>query len=1423
MKVTNWFNMISIGECSGKIKRQSIQLWVITSMLIAVHSSYAQVEVVNSTLQFQNIGIEQGFSQNSVSDILQDSRGFMWFATPNGLFQYDGYKFKTYSNEENNPNSISHNQLVDIQKGRNGSIWCLTNSVINRYNPVADNFTRFDLKHTGLTSFRSICIDRENPRRIWLGTDDNMALVLLNETSSDIIKIIYPAIVSPKIEHVGALRINSISQDSKGNIWTSFRNYLIKIVLNEGKPVVQSIGKKGYISFFVENANGDMVVSLPNGISKVLERNDELLYNTSETRIQLPDNYTNRKINQIIVKEDGRLLLVSWRTGILELNSNYEELASYPLRKNKDDFNGGDFSRVLVDKSGILWLGTYRGGLYKCDLHRKPFFTVGHRKDGKSGILTDRFINQISGDKNGNIWLGTHSGGINRLKIDEQKVKYYSNFNKEVGLSNNANCWATCYDSNGNLWLSYDGLGIKRVRINNEGEVGSVTTYDASTKPALPLGSVHFFYEDRNGIIWMANHARGGLALIEDANTNPQFIFIKDLRFEDISVSALYYDEDEYLWVATLHHGIFKMKFDEEYQVKELVNISELNDIADVPVFSFYEDAQKNMWMATFGHGLVKLLPSEQVHKYTRTSYRKKNGLPNDAVYAILNTSDDSLWISTDDGISCFRIKEETFVNYNVFDGLQNNNFRKWSALKNSDGYLLFGGTSGFTYFKPEDFSSVVKLPQVQITKLNVLQKDVPFWAYQYRNEKSANSDLQELILEPNQHSFSVEFASLQFANPEKIKYKYQLLGADKDWITVDSDQRLAAYAHLNHGHYTFRVAASSTGGVFSDDYAQIDLYLQPHWYETWWAFMLYLFTIVGLSIVGLRFQYRRQQLRSQLQLEKMERKNSIELNKAKLNFFTNISHELKTPLTIISGLVDKTLNSQDFSNAKSNLSSIGKNSNRMLQLVNQLLDFRKVEAGHLPASFVKTDFVDFTREISESFKVYAANKNYEFNFSSEFEKLDVIFDPDKIEKVISNLLANAIKYTQEGGSINIQLSDVNASYGDRISVLNKKSQLSDYLQVVVSDNGKGIAADQVNKVFEEFYQVNKNDSYTNVDKGVGIGLAYSKMLIELHNGVIFAESDEGKGASFYVIIPRIQEGNVDDEEVSDQQVQEAIGNAHNKYDDAPFVIQNSVENLNEEIIFHDHEILVVEDNNEIREFLVDYLKKHFKVIEAEDGQQGFELAMERIPDLIISDVMMPNMDGYEMCKLVKEDEKTNHIPIILLTANAQTEQRIEGLKAGADSYIPKPFHLEHLITRIQKLLELRSKLKQKYLSLSGEMTLEEIDFNAEDKSFLKNIDAIIEENLSNSELSVKDIESSLGYSRMQLYRKLKSITDLSAVEYIRNYRLKKAVEMMHSTNLRVTEIVFSVGFTSASYFGKCFRQKYGKTPTDFVKDARNL
>jgi len=1415
--------MTSIGGCFGKIKRQSIQLWVITSMLIAVHSSYAQVEVVNSTLQFQNIGIEQGFSQNSVYDVLQDSRGFMWFATPNGLFQYDGYKFKIYSNEENNPNSISHNELVDIQEDRNGSIWCLTKSAINRYNPVADNFTRFDLKHTGLSRFRSMCVDRDNSNRIWLGTDENMALVILNETSSDIKKIVYPVITSPKIAHVGAMRIRTINQDSSGNIWSSFRNHLVKINLVEGRPVVTSIGKHGYISSFIEAFDDDLIVSLPKGISRVTNHNGELRYNTKETRIQLPADYTNARINQTIVKDDGAILLMSWRNGILELDANYNKTASYPLRKNNDDFNGGNFSKVLVDKSGILWLGTFRGGLYKCDLHRKPFFTIGHRKDGKRGVLSDRFINQISGDSNGNIWLGTHSGGVNRLKIDGQKVTHYPNFNKEIGLSNNANCWATCYDSNGNLWVSYDGKGVKRIQLHKDGEVKAVESYSLDTDAKMPFRRVLFFYEDLNGIIWMANQARRGLSIIQDANAKPKFIDVEDVRFEDKSVSALHYDSEGYLWVATLYQGIYKLKFDANYKIQELINVSALNGLADVPVFSFYEDAQKNMWMASFGHGLVKLSPSEQAHCYSSVSYRKKNGLPNDAVYAILNTDDDKLWISTDNGISCFRIDEETFVNYNVFDGLQNNNFRKWSALKNSDGYLFFGGTSGFTYFKPQDFNKVVKLPQVQITKLNVLQKDVPFLAYQYRSKQKSNRDLQELVLSPNQHSFSVEFASLQFGNPEKSKYKYQLLGADKDWITVESDQRLASYSHLKHGHYTFRVAASSSEGVFSNEYAQLNIYLKPHWYETIWAYFIYSILLIALIIIGFLFQNKRQKLKNQLQLEKMERNNALELNKAKLSFFTNISHELKTPLTIISGLVDKTLHSNERDSVKDNLSNIGRNTQRLLHLVSQLLDFRKVEAGHLPAHFIKTDVVKFLDVLSESFKTYAANKNYHFKFDAGYKHLDVIFDPDKLEKVVSNLLSNAIKYNHEGGAIQLSINPVGTDYQDRILKLNGANALEDYFLISVKDSGKGIAADMVNKVFEEFYQVQQNSSYTNVDKGVGIGLAYSKMLVNLHAGVIFAESVEGIGSTFNVILPKKQLKFNEAEQAVKTQVTEAIDNAQSKYVESPFVIKSELYDEEDEVNFFDYEILVVEDNREIREFLVDFLKKRFKIVEAEDGMQGLALAQERIPDLIISDVMMPNMDGYEMCKLIKEDEKTNHIPVILLTANAQTEQRIEGLKAGADSYIPKPFHLEHLMTRIQKLVELRNKLKQKYLALSGTMTLEEIDFNAEDKSFLKNMDAIIEENLSNSELSVKDIESSLGYSRMQLYRKLKSITDLSAVEYIRNYRLKRAVEMMHSTNLRVTEIVFSVGFTSASYFGKCFKQKYGKTPTDFVKDARSI
>lgn len=1406
------------------MKSKILSCLVVILFASVLTPALSQINVGIKSIDIQNVGYKDGFTQNSVRDIVQDNTGYIWVGTPNGLFKYDGYNFEQYNKILGNENSIDNNEIIRLTKDNLGNIWILTRSSLNKYNSVSNKITRFPLKELGIQVYRTILVDKKHPNRIWVGSYNNLALLIFDNTMSKIEKIVYPIISNEQFDDFKRLNLRDIAQDNQGNIWVTFRQFLVKITCEDETPFITHIGNNGFIASIENGFDNNVMVGLSTGLYNVVSKTDGTLeYGTQATKIQLSTSIYEKKIDDIIATHDDRRLIVSWLNGIEFIDSlgNIHQLTSGSLFPIKED----NYGSAIIDRSGILWLGTFRRGLFKANINKKAFYSITNNQSGQSE-LKDGFINQMDIDEWGNLLAGSHTQGLIRVNLKNLKVQV-TNSHKNITDGKPQTCWAVSYTKSRELWYTLLNKGIVIEKYNELGKIISKRTITSKDFPEFPFDRVRLFYEDPKGNLWIGCHASEGLYLVERNNGKINF---KKINYPSLntSISLMFLDSKDRFWLGTISDGLFMLEMTDNYEVTNtnIIRVDKATDWQSVmksPIFSIHEDKNGSFWLASFGSGLIKLMPDENDDNlYHFSNYRKKDGLANDGIYSILDDEKGNLWISTDEGISKFNPVDKKFINYNIYDGVENNNFRKWSVCKSIDRIMFFGGTNGITYYSPNDIESSNFLPEVHITNFKVLQNEINFGNYTFHSkDKSDENKYPSLELKPDEHSFSIEFAAFQFDNPKNNRYKYMLEGIDNDWIEVRSDKRYASYSFLPPGDYIFKVKAANIDGVWNENYEAINIKLKSHWYKTIWAKFSYFLMLFLIIFFLARFQYRRQQLQNQLEIEKIARDNEEELHQAKLNFFTNISHEIKTPLTIITGLLDKMRNNYTENQMlKGDLNVILKNAKRMLHLVTQLMDFRKAEAGHMPLKFIKTDMIRFIDNLADSFSSYIKNSEQNFQFDSNYEALEMVFDPDKVEKIVSNLISNAVKHTPVGGDISIFIKKYNES-DYSTDWTGKLSNEENYIVIGVKDTGLGIPKEKIEDAFKQFYQLQAKTNFTEINKGVGIGLAYSRMLVELHNGVLFAESEESKGSTFYIILPEAQSQFIEDEVFVESYLASAINKNTELFNPIEETTEVKTVDFMESIKIQDFEILVVEDNIEIRDFLKEFLASGFKVYEATDGKEGFELAIERIPDLIISDVMMPNMDGYEMCQLIKENEKTNHIPIILLTANNETEHRIAGLKAGADSYISKPFNLEHLKIRIEKLLELRNTLKKRYLSLSSDVSIDEIDVKGEDKSFLKSLDEIIEEHLSDSEFTVVDLEKELGYSRMQLYRKIKSITSLTAVEYIRNYRLKRAVDLMHSTNMRVSEIVYTVGFTNPSYFSKCFKARYGKKPSDFADEAR--
>ncbi|TLX74315.1 response regulator [Labilibacter sediminis] len=1393
-------------KLGGRINRlfSFVIAFILSVNIFASDGSVYQLPEFN----LESIGSDKGFSQNSIFDIYQDSKGYIWFGTPNGLFRYDGYEFVVFRNLPDEREGLLYNEVLKVEEDMQGKIWILNRKALSVYNPATNLFRHYRLPDLGIQTFTSFKIDKHNSNNIWLGTQKNISLLTFDPQSGDVVSIKSPLINFKRDARIKQLSVSNIFQDARGDIWLSANRMFLKLSQIDGDYKARIISRDVFVDDFIQVSPDKYYMAANNRLHELYIKNDKT---TSRKIIYSHPNKLS--IDNLCIDPYGDVWAVIWGDGLLRIPMGGEQIY-YPVFKSEKRMTRADFSSAMIDRSGVLWFGSFRGGLFKTNLYSKKFYSLD-AYDNQHTLLTDNLVNQMSGDGKGHIWIGTYYGGLNSFHKDGRTLTSISSYQHTA--ESDPVIFPVLYHQ-GKIFYGGKGNAVYSSVVKEDGRMGKANALK------LPLKQASFFYSD-SLVIWTGSFIGGGIAY----NKNGQFELLFDSKskkpiLEDISISALFRDDEGDMWIGTSNDGIYLAELDEDLSVKSLKSIKmpqEAQGADNNSIFTFHQDDTGRMWIGTFGGGIISLVKNSLKDKESFKFYRRADGLADDAVYAILEDEQGFLWISTDEGISKFDRDTEVFRNYNTADGFKNNTFRKWSSYQSKDGTLYFGGNMGLTFFKPNEIQDNPFLPQVDITRFKVEEEEAIHQAFVYHFD--GKSDQQPYVLKPNQNSFSFEFAALHFQSPEKNEYEYMLEGIDEGWKKTNVARRYAGYSFIKAGDYCFKVRVSNGDGKWSTKAVAMNIKILPHWYETWWAKLLFVAAILA-SIVGwMQYQKRRHELQNALKMERVERENTMKLNQTKLNFFTNISHEIKTPLTIISGILEHKINTGQLIVEKRDFYVINKNTRRMLRLVSQLLDFRKINTGHMPLYWVKDNVVDFLNELYEPFEVYASKKNVELTFRSESKELAMVFDPDKLEKILSNLLSNALKHTPEGGAIAINVSKGLCAETPQWILKGLSGKSDDYITLKVTDTGAGISSDDLEHIFEQFYQSSPEKILTNTAEGVGIGLSFTKMLVELHKGNIFVTSELKKGSSFFVLLPLIQQGvDVDKYEGHEGLVSDVTERARQEYapDDA-FVLAPA-EDINGEVIFYDQEILIVEDNDEIRKFVKEFLSPHYKIHEAKDGKEGLEKAISLMPDLIISDVMMPVMDGLEMCNQLKTQEKTNHIPIILLTANAHLEHRIEGLKCGADSYIPKPFNVEHLKVRIQKLLELRLTLKEKYVDLSGDMQLKDLDINAADKEFLSQLEELIEENLSNSEYTVVDIENALGYSRMQLYRKVKSISGISAIEFMRNHRLKRSVDMMHSTNLRINEILFSVGFSTPSYYSKCFKARYGKTPGDFLREIRN-
>lgn len=1048
--------------------------------------------------------------------------------------------------------------------------------------------------------------------------------------------------------------------------------------------------------------------------------------------------------------------------------------------------NGSNVSDIYMDNHRILWVGTYSYGINKASLNGKPFDYFYH-DPFTAQSLVDNNVSAICEDNSGRLWVGTRDNGI--TVIDDNNYRHITKDKEKVNtIVDNQIRFIFC-DSRGMIWI---------------GTKTGLSRYDPDQRifrQFIDLGlkdiSVYAVTEDLAHNIWIGTW-QGVYQYNPLTDKLKHFDPAQVLNYP--WVRTIIQDRKKQLWVGTEGGGISILKPDPVRDtlivVKHLLHQEKKNAISDNRIYCMYEDSEGFIWIGT-GNGLDLYNPSNgKVFHFPLQS-----GLADASIAGITEDNNGFMWISHKKGIS--RINRKTFKirNYTSQDGLQSNEFSEGAVFKSRfQNKLYFGGNNGLNVFNPDHIHPEKTLPVTVLTELQILNHKVDI-------NKKVNGRViltkplyltKEITLNHGDKSVAIEFAGLHYANPKGNRYAYKLEGFDKEWVYTDANRRIATYSNLRPGRYTFKVRSSNSDGIWNLKPALLSIAVNPPFWASNWAYLLYGIVFLLIFLTYHNYATRFTRLKSTLSYELLIRRKENELHQNKLQFFTNISHEIKTPLTLILAPIERLAQMcADNRFAVAQIETMKANGDRLLTLVNQLLDFRKLETGNAALHLKNGDLVDFLKQILTHFTPLLETKNLKLEFIPHTTSFYASFDEDKLEKVVANLLSNALKFTPAAGWIKVRFYYRELAAGQTAVIS-------------VANSGSFISKEELEKIFEPFQQGSDNRA-----GGTGLGLAFSKGLVELHGGTIYASStQEGNGekeTTFVVELP-------------------AIRSAANSIQSAPnptftitaenSTIETAVPDLIRKPALGSQKmpvLLLVEDNRELRRYLADYFKRTYAILEAENGLQGYQIAALELPDLIISDVMMPEMNGFEFCKQIKTDLRTGHIPVILLTARSHEQDKIEGIETGAEDYIIKPFNLNFLAARVKNVLIERERLKEKYRQEISSLKQEGNPLSPDEK-LIKKMLLYIEERLSDPELTIDEICHEIGASRANLYRKVKSQTGLSIAEVIKEVRLKRALQLLEDQKLNVNEVAYLVGFADSNHFSKCFKTEFGVSPTEFKK-----
>ncbi|MCU4164727.1 hybrid sensor histidine kinase/response regulator transcription factor [Carboxylicivirga caseinilyticus] len=1338
-------------------KRYLLFFWLVYSAVSAFADAHK--------MTFRKYQVNNGLSENSVQCILQDRQGFMWFGTKDGLNKYNGYEFKVFKNDPLNPNSLGNNFIRSLYQDNEGNIWVGTDQRLYILNTQTETFSLFDIKTENGTNINSTItsIVAEDKNTIWIGTATQGVFVY-------------------------DIQAGKLNQYLKGSDSSTLHSNLIWRIYKD--------------------ASNTVWIGTRNGLSRYYkETNSFVTYGSREN----PEYIDDPEILSIYEDSDGIIWLGTWSGGLVKYNKSTNTFKHYFGKSDKNYVT--HIRSILEYRKNELLIGS-DDGLYLLNKSTEEYQRLDDQRDPNS--LSDQNVYSFYKDKEGGIWIGTYFGGVNYMSANSTIIEHYYPSYKSNSLSGKA-VSQFLEDENGNLWIATEDGGLNFFDTKNK----SFKTYLSGEKGKfLSYHNLHAltFYRDK---LWIGTFSRGldVLNLEKQTFNNYQYSSTDSATIDDNCVFSLFkssnndlyvgtpfglskfnsdknnferikqvrgfvYDiiEDYMgnLWIGCYGEGIYRYNRQNQSWTHFVHEHGNPNSLCHNKIIDIYEDEKHRLWFASEGGGLSKY--NYDTQDFT-TINRSKN-LPNDVVYGILDDKYGNIWASTNKGISKINPVTLEISTLTQEDGLQSNQFNYRSSFKASDGKFYFGGINGFNAFYPDQIKDNSYIPPVHITNFELLEVDQPLKA-----DSAFNTDFnirKKIVLNHDQASFRISFVSLSFQAQEKNQYAYFMENLNTRWVEI-GNQRQVSYINLAPGEYTFRVKGSNNNEKWNPKEDFLSVIILPPWWKTKTAYFMYFLLIMGVTYSIFRYYLNIVRLRQRIKLEEFQNEKEKEIYTSKINFFTNIAHEIRTPVSLIRAPLDSILASKEGSaETKENLSVINKNTERLINLVNQLLDFRKIEKDTYSIEVSKVDLNQLITDTCYRFTPAAKKRNIQLSSHIPDKTITIDADKDGITKIISNLITNALKFTNSLITVELETNHVQ----------NK-------VRVKVSDDGPGIDEQYREKVFEPFYQIDK-DIKDDRKFGTGIGLALSKQLVERHKGKIYIESNSKNGCTFIVELNtqlslpsndfKEPEKAIDEKEVKQSAAMIDFGSRSQQT------------------------IMVVEDNEDLLKFLKNNLKSEFNVLTALNGKIALDIIEENAIDLIVSDIVMPEVGGLELVEKIRSNQQYSHIPIIILSARTNLDTKVDGLDLGAESYIEKPFSIEFLKAQIKSLLANRARLIEKFAQ-SPFIPYGSIATNKKDEEFIEKLNQDIELHLTDPEYNIESIASTLSMSRSNLQRKIKGLTDMTPNDYVRVYRLKKAANLITSGEYRINEVCYLVGFNSPSYFSKCFKKQFGALPKDFVKD----